>query len=177
MQVFAGHTDAITAISFTPDGELYSLLRRPPAAQLIHPLSSSGKRLLTASSDSTLILWDPRSPSPSLTFTPTDGRFALEDGITSLAVHPNSTLAVVGGGAGGVRVVNLLKGNVVTGLQGHNQGDSVESVVFLEIAGNGVVVSAGTDGKACVWDVTTLRLRATLTHNVRLFSLRLSYNI
>ena len=63
-------------------------------------------------------------------------------------------------------MVNLATGRVVSALQGHEKGDSVEAVVFLEIAGNGVVVSAGTDGKACVWDVTTSRLRATLKHDV-----------
>lgn len=115
-----------------------------------------------------MILWDPRSSSPVQNFKPTDDRFSLEDGITSIAVHPNSQLAAVGGGAGGLRVVNLATGRVVSALQGHESGDSVEAVVFLEIAGNGVVVSAGTDGKACVWDVTTSRLRATLKHDVSL---------
>lgn len=88
-------------------------------------------------------------------------------------MHPNSQLAAVGGGAGGLRVVNLATGRVVSALQGHAEGDSVEAVVFLEIAGNGVVVSAGTDGKACVWDVTTSRLRATLKHEQAITSLRL----
>ncbi|CED84046.1 Angio-associated migratory cell protein (contains WD40 repeats) [Phaffia rhodozyma] len=151
MQVFAGHTDAITAISFTPDG----------------------KRLLTTSADSFLIVWDPRSPSPSQTFNPTDGRFNLADGITSLAIHPSSNLAVVGGGAGGIRVVNLIKSEVVRGFQGHKEEESVESLVFLDIAGNGVVVSAGTDGKAFVWDVTTGRLRSTLEHPEAITSIRL----
>lgn len=151
MQVFVGHTDSVTALAWTPDG----------------------KRLLSASSDSSLILWDPRSTSPVLSFKPTDERFALEDGITSLAVHPQSSLAAIGGGAGGVRVVNLVNGRTMAALQGHKEGDSVEAIQFLEIAGNGVVVSAGTDGKACVWDVNTLRLRATLEHSQAITSLHL----
>jgi WD40 repeat protein len=179
MQVFAGHTDSITALAFTPDGPAspcFFLYSPSPSADTDFSFLSSflllllppGKRLLTASVDSSLILWDPRSPSPLQTFKPTDDRFYLPSGITSLAIHPNSNLAVVGGAEGGVRVVNLLKGDVTAAFQGHAEGDSVESVVFLVVAGNGVVVTAGTDGKACAWDVTTLRLRAELKHEVRL---------
>lgn len=132
-----------------------------------HPLLPAlfaGKKLLSSSADSTLIQWDPKTGSSLQTFRPEDGRFALENGITALAVHPSSNLAVAGGSEGGIRVVNLIKGEVVAAFQGHKEGESVESVRFIDIAGNGVVVSAGTDGKACVWDVTTGRLRSTLDH-------------
>lgn len=111
-----------------------------------------------------MIQWDPRTGSSVQTFRPDDGRFNLENGITALAVHPSGNLAVVGGSEGGIRVVNLIKSEVVAAFQGHKEGESVESVQFIDIAGNGVVVSAGTDGKACVWDVTTGRLRSTLEH-------------
>ena len=119
---------------------------------------------MSSSADSTLIQWDPKTGSSIQTFRPEDGRFALENGITALAVHPSSNLAVVGGSEGGIRVVNLIKGETVAAFQGHKEGESVESVRFIDIAGNGDVVSAGTDGKACVWDVTTGRLRSTLDH-------------
>lgn len=98
------------------------------------------------------------------------------DGITSLAVNPSSTLAVIGGASGSLRVISLSKGEVVGALGGHAAGDSVEAVQFVELAGtggvSGVVVTGGTDGKACVWDLSTMRLRATLDHQVfRSFSL------
>lgn len=90
--------------------------------------------------------------------------------MTSLAVNASSTLAVVGGIDGGVRVVSLTKGNVLGGLEGHKEGESVESVQFIDLAGagagSGVVVTGGTDGKACIWDLSTMRLRATLEHEV-----------
>lgn len=94
-------------------------------------------------------------------------------------MNPLSTLAVVGGAAGGLRVVNLNKGDVVGALEGHREGESVESVTFIDLVGagaagasaasgggSGVVVTGGTDGKACIWDLSTMRLRATLEHQV-----------
>ena len=94
-------------------------------------------------------------------------------------MNPASTLAVVGGTSGGVRVISLSKGEVVGALAGHQEGESVEAVEFVELAtagplsgagataSGGVVVTGGTDGKACIWDLSTMRLRATLEHGVR----------
>lgn len=76
----------------------------------------------------------------------------------------------MGGVNGGVRVVSLTKGDVVGGLEGHREGESVEAVQFVDLAGagagSGTVVTGGTDGKACIWDLSTMRLRATLEHEV-----------
>ncbi|KAJ7104150.1 ribosome biogenesis protein Sqt1 [Mycena belliarum] len=145
MQVFAGHTGAVQCGEFTPDG----------------------KRIVTACADGILIFWDPRSPSPLFKLTPSDARFEL-DGITSLGVNPSSTLAVVGGAAGGVRVVSLSKGEVVNTLGGHTEGESIEAIQFVDLAGTnvgaGVAVTGATDGKACIWDLSTMRLRSTLEH-------------
>jgi ribosome assembly protein SQT1 len=152
MQVFAGHSGPVQCGEFTPDG----------------------KRIVTASEDGTLMYWDPRSPTPLFKLSPQDARFDLES-ITSLAINASSTLAVVGGTSGSVRVVSLSKGEVVGALGGHTEGESVEAVQFVDLAGTGsspgVVVTGGTDGKACVWDLTTMRLRATLEHQDAVTSL------
>lgn len=152
MQVFAGHSAPVQCGDFTPDG----------------------KQIVTADAEGNLILWDPRSSSPVFKLSSSDARFDLES-ITSLAINPASTLAVVGGANGGVRVISLSKGEVVAALGGHKEGDSVESVVFVDLTGagqvgtGGVVVTGGTDGKACIWDLSKMRLRATLEHDVRTF--------
>jgi ribosome assembly protein SQT1 len=125
-----------------------------------------GKRILTADGDGTLIFWDPRSSTPLWKLTPDDGRFEL-DGITSLAVNPGSTVAVVGGASGGIRVVNLHKGDIVGSLAAHKEGESVETIAFVGFAGTAeVVVTGSTDGRACVWDLNTLKVRNTLEHEV-----------
>ncbi|KAK0223360.1 WD40 repeat-like protein [Armillaria fumosa] len=146
MQVFAGHTGAVQCGEFTPDG----------------------KRIVSACADGTLIYWDPRQSTPVFKLSADDGRFNL-DGITSLAVNFSSTLAVVGGAAGGVRVVSLSKGEVVSTLGGHTEGESIEAVQFIDLTGNsgigpGIVATGATDGKICIWDLSTMRLRTTLEH-------------
>jgi len=141
MHVFAGHTGAVNAGAFTPDG----------------------KRILTGSQDGTLILWDPRSGQAEWKLTSSDARFGMTEGITSLDVNASSSIAVVGGADGSVRVVNLGTGGVTGGMEGHKEGESVESTVFVE---GSVVITAGTDGRACVWDMNTMRLRVAFEHSV-----------
>jgi len=160
MQVFAGHTGPVTCGDFTPDG----------------------KRIVTACNDNKLIYWDPRSPAPVFKLNAQDGRFDL-DGITALAVNPACTLAVVGGAAGGVRVVSLTKGEVISALGSHEEGQSVEAAVFVNLAGaaaggstpatagGGIVATGATDGKVCVWDLNTNRVRMTLAHEDAVTSL------
>ncbi|KAI9461632.1 ribosome biogenesis protein Sqt1 [Lactarius psammicola] len=161
MQVFAGHTGPVQCGDFTPDG----------------------KRIVTACGDNTLIYWDPRSPTPLFKLTGQDARFDL-GGITSLAVNPASTVTVVGGANGGVRVVSLSKGEVISALGGHTEEQSVEAIVFVNIvgaadgssaptgsAGAGTVVTGATDGRVCIWDLNTNRLRTTLEHKDAVTSL------
>lgn len=166
MQVFAGHTGPVQCGEFTPDG----------------------KRILTADAEGTLIFWDPRNPAPVFKLTAEDARFNVES-ITSIGVNPASTLAVVGGATGSVRVVSLSKGEVVGALGGHGAEDSVEAVAFIELTGaaagsaaaapssGGIVATGGTDGKVCIWDLSTMRLRATLQHEVSYLTLRESVRV
>ncbi|KAF8349123.1 WD40-repeat-containing domain protein [Amanita rubescens] len=138
MQVFAGHTGAVNCGEFTPDG----------------------KKIVSACADNTFIIWDPRSPTPTVKLTADDARFNL-DGVTSLSVNLSSTLAVVGGAAGSVRVVSLTKGEVVAALGGHKEGESVEAIdaitsLLVHPAPKPyIVVSGCADGTLRTWDVRT----------------------
>lgn len=154
MQVFAGHDSPVHAGEFTPDG----------------------KRIVTADETGNLILWDPREATPVWKLSAVGGRFAIQGGITSLAINPSSTLAVCGAANGGVRVVNLARGTVVGALEGHKEGESVEAIAFVEFGagasvgqGSGIVATGGTDGKICIWDLSNMKLRSTLQHAVRHF--------
>lgn len=80
---------------------------------------------------------------------------------------------MVGGAAGGVRVVSLSKGEIIATLGGHTEGESIEAVTFVDLSGGsnsgpGVAVTGATDGKACIWDLSTMRLRASVNHEVEI---------
>ncbi|GAA5866837.1 hypothetical protein JCM1840_004283 [Sporobolomyces johnsonii] len=90
LHVLSGHIAPVTCDRFTPDG----------------------KRILTASEDSTLILWDPREGTPRRA------------------------------GAAAVQVI----------------------------------VSVGTDGRACTWEASRFKLRSTGTHEDAVTSLAFSPN-
>jgi len=147
MHVLVGHTGAVNAGTFTPDG----------------------KKILTGCQEGVLILWDPKTGQPEFKLTTQDARFGMDQGITSLAVNASSSLAIVGGADGTVRAINLTNGSILSGLEGHGEGESIEGVAFVEAGVSGalgaVAITGGTDGKICVWDTNTMRLRATLTHS------------
>ena len=156
MTVLSGHTMPVTAGVF------------PPPA---------GRQILTASLDSSLILWNPSTSMPMFKTSVFCAANAVEmdpaeHGITALAVSPNGSLAAVGSAAGKVKIVSLPKGDVVATLEGHTEGESIEALAFVDLlngAGGGkgvVLISGGTDGKGFVWDVHTRRVRAELKHDV-----------
>jgi len=157
MQVFAGHEGPVQTGVFTADG----------------------KRIITGDSAGTLILWDPRSPTPVWKMTPTTARFGMTEGITAVASNPASTIAVVGGSEGELRVVNLAKGEVLEALEGHQPGESVEAIEFVDwgataASASSIVATGATDGKICVWDLTSMKLRYTLTHDDAITSIHAS---
>ncbi|KAG8906399.1 hypothetical protein FRB99_006994 [Tulasnella sp. 403] len=157
MQVFAGHEGPVETGQFTPDG----------------------KRIITGDGVGTLIYWDPRGTEPVWKMTPNTARFGMHGGITSVATNPASTIAVVGGAEGELRVVNLAKGEVIGVLEGHQQGESVEAITFVDwsatAAANASIVATGaTDGKICIWDLTSMKLRYTLTHSDSITSIQVS---
>lgn len=155
MQVFSAHTETTTFGSFTPNG----------------------KYLLTTSTDSTTCLWDPREPTPLLKLGPsnTSAYGEFPGGITTLAISPASNLCAVGGTNGDIRIINLPDGRVVNRLTGHESGESIEALEFMDIlglAGEGsgstkglLLISGATDGKAIIWDVTNGHQRAVVNHS------------
>lgn len=166
MTVLSGHTFPVTAGVF------------PPPA---------GRQILTASLDSTLILWNPSTSVPMFktsVFCPPNfpELDPAEHGITALAVAPAGNLAAVGSASGQVKVVSLPKGEVVSKFEGHAEGESVEALAFVDVlggAGGGkgvVLVSGGTDGKGFVWDVATSKVRAELKHDVSTYTSGQSLN-
>ncbi|EIW68059.1 hypothetical protein TREMEDRAFT_40147 [Tremella mesenterica DSM 1558] len=177
-----GCEDAQVWMFNLPSGQTMAVLSSHTLSSTAGLFPNPAKSLLTSSLDSSLILWDPRSPTPiwktSIFVPPNSPELdPAIHGITSLAVSPNGQIAAVGGAAGGVRLVNLAKGNVLNTLVGHAEGESVEALQFIDLfqgAGGGkgvVLISGGTDGKGFVWDVNTGRVRAEIQHEEPITSL------
>lgn len=155
MNVFSGHSDAVSCGSFTPDG----------------------KRLITGSEDGTLIVWDPRSAE-----VVSKVQTHLEGGLTQLAISPDARVVVTGGAAGDVRVVNIGAldnggaASVVASLIGHAEGESIEGIQFVDVgAGNrsGHVITASTEGKAIVWDLSLAKMRCEVVHDAAITGIAL----
>ena len=100
--------------------------------------------------------WDPRSPTPLYKLAGNNARFDL-GGVTSLAV-------------------SLSEGEVISALGCHADGEcKLEVVVFVNVVGTSApagsaslnkVVTGATDGKVCIWDLKTNRLRTMFEHKV-----------
>jgi len=174
MNVFSGHTGPVTCGRFTPDG----------------------RKLITASEDGTLLVWDPRNAAPLSKLQPGDSRFNLETGITSMCISPDSKVVVVGGSAGAIRVVNLSNIDdggaalVVGVLKGHADGESIEGLEFVDLLGNANgntsqappkanasspnnLISVSTDGKATIWDLSSSKVRCEAIHDEAITTLAL----
>lgn len=152
MTVLSSHTMACTAGIFPPPG----------------------KQLLTASLDSSLVLWNPAASShefkSSIFYPPHAPELdPAVHGITSLAIAP-SGLVACGSANGRIRLIAMPRGECVQTLDAHDKGESVEALVFMDLlggrdGGKGVVlVSASTDGQCFVFDATTGRGRAMMRH-------------
>src|ERR1700722_16428967 len=89
MNVFNGHSGPVTSGMFTPDG----------------------KRIVTVSEDSSLIVWDPKTAAALHPITSDDARFH-SDVITCLAVNKDSSLAMTGSADGTAKLINLHSGSV-----------------------------------------------------------------
>ena len=148
MAVFSGHTLGVTCGRFLPDG----------------------KHLITGSEDGSFIIWDPKTAQPVHKLTANDARFRLEDGVTCLAPNANGSAAIVGGADGGLRIVNLTNGQLISSLEGHTteEGSSVEAVAWSPgTAGSvGLWVSVGTDKKVKVFEASNGSVRWTGEHEV-----------
>lgn len=89
MNIFNGHAAPVTAGCFTPDG----------------------KKIVTVSEDTSLIVFDPKSAGAIYRLTGEDARFHTEP-LTAVAVNRESTLAITGSMDGKSRLINLTNGHV-----------------------------------------------------------------
>ena len=136
MQMFAGHTGAVTAGRFSPDG----------------------KSLLTVSEDSSLRVWNPKTGTT--VHTVSEPAFH-SDAVVSLAAYGKRQLCATGGLDGAVCIVQYGNGRILQKLTGHT--DSVECLEWADSSAERPVAAYATtwlasgsvDGNARVWNCET----------------------
>ena len=139
MQVFTGHSGPVTCGNFSFDGKLV--------------VTGGGEN------DASLRVWDPRSGECKVVVS---GSQFHGEGLTSLALHPDSNVAITGSEDGTAKVIALENGRIMNALIGHEENTSVEAVAF--IPGLPLAATAGLDGKLIIFDLTTATARAVCEH-------------
>jgi ribosome assembly protein SQT1 len=139
MHVFSGHAGPVTCGGFTADGRAV--------------VTGGGE------GDASLRVWDPKSGECRATVA---GAHYHGAGLTALALHPDSALALSGAEDGSVKTVALEGGRVLAALQGHGEEQSVEAAAFLPTLP--LAATASLDGKLIIWDVATSTARAVCEH-------------
>ncbi|CAG8597748.1 17255_t:CDS:10, partial [Funneliformis caledonium] len=148
MNVFAGHSSIVTTGQFTPDG----------------------KKIVSGSEDTSLIVWDPKTAISTLKISGEDARFHRE-GITCLAVNQESTLVLSGSTDTTAKLVNLTNGSVsfsYLSLLDHSK--IIQNL--LRPLDSQILATGSIDGKLNVWDVKTMRLRQTCNHDDAIIKLQ-----
>lgn len=136
MQVFAGHSGALSCGAFTPDG----------------------KAVVTGSLDCSLRVWNPRSGECA---TSTSGFGFHSAPLTCLDCHATDALVASGSEDGSAKLVSSVTGKVAVSLAGHS--DSVECIRFCDVLP--YAATGSVDGTLIVWDVQTASERQRCDHD------------
>ena len=88
--------------------------------------------------------------------------------ISTLAVHPDSTMIATGALDGTVKLVNLKTNKVVLSFENHE--DNIEALAFSNSVPS-LLATASLDGKINLYTVDQQTLRHTCHHEVRALTL------
>ncbi|KAL8658162.1 MAG: hypothetical protein Q9226_001212 [Calogaya cf. arnoldii] len=97
VQAYYLHTESCTAGAWTPDGKLLATVSEDGSFYVWDPFGEAAAAGITSSSSGQAVVG----------LTAADQRFAIEDGLFSVAVSPTGAFAAVGGAHGMIRVVGL----------------------------------------------------------------------
>ena len=119
-QAYYLHTESCTAGAWTPDGKLLATVSEDGSFYVWDPFGEAAAAGITSSSSGQAVVG----------LTAADQRFAIEDGLFSVAVSPTGAFAAVGGAHGMIRIVGLPRLNT-----NNNDNNSTSATKSLQGGG------------------------------------------
>jgi WD40 repeat protein len=157
-------TYKLLTIPYEDPGELAALLSRLPQGGGLQPtlrshtasvcsvaVTADGRKVISASDDKTLKVWDLASGQVVQTF------LGHSDGVSSVALTPDDKYAVSGSDDKTIRVWDFASGKELRALRGHDS-----KIWSVAVASNGDrIVSGGADKTVKIWDRSSGELLQT----------------
>ena len=183
--IFEGHTDFISSVAFSPDGQTLASGSRDDTIRLWNVpkmqhnttlightddvtsivFSSDGQTLVSVSWDGTIRLWDLHNPENNRILEAHSKSKAFRFGLTSIAFSSDGqTLAGGGADAGDGPDYDLRLWDVQTGQLKKTFTGHVNRVTSIAFSPNGQMLASGSEDKTIrLWNSQTGKLKKTLT--------------
>ncbi|KAL9605195.1 MAG: hypothetical protein Q9179_001627, partial [Wetmoreana sp. 5 TL-2023] len=142
LQAYYLHTSSATAGAWTPDGKLLATVSEDGSFYVWDPFGEAAGAGITSSGS---------GQATVVGLTTADQRFAVEDGLFSVAVSPSGAFAAVGGAHGVIRIVGLPRfsaSSSTTSTTTKNTKSSSTSTKSLKSGAGSSKKSAASDGGA-----------------------------
>jgi len=155
----AGAQDGTIWMWMVPSGQCMNVFSSHTGPVTCGRFSHEGKKIVSVSEDSSLILWDPKSASTIYRLTNDDQRFH-QNIITCFDINQDDSVIISGSVDHSAKLILLQTGNILGSLDNHS--DSIETVCFSNSLP--IALTGSTDHTICIWDTPTLNLRGTCSH-------------
>ncbi|KAL8716394.1 MAG: hypothetical protein Q9220_000301 [cf. Caloplaca sp. 1 TL-2023] len=150
LQAYYLHTESCTAGTWTADGKLLATVSEDGSFYVWDPFGEAAAAGITSSSSGQAVVG----------LTTADQRFAVEDGLFSVAVSPTGAFAAVGGAHGMIRIIGLPRfstttttsatqaGQILASLQVQSEG--IETLAFSPR--HSLLAAGSVDGSIVLFD-------------------------
>ena len=163
--LFAGCQDNTTWLFKVPSGRMVNIFWGHSAP--VNCGISTDSRIITGGEDGMVAVWHPNTAENLLSYASTDARFC-QGPIVSVD-HRQGQIGICGSEDKTAKLFHLQSKKILASFEDHT--DSVEVVAFAH-EDIPYAASAGMDGKLCIWDINTTKLRTVSHHDEGITSMK-----